>query len=66
VTVPASVLVPIGRGQPIGVPAGAGTLGPDRPIRLVDESGRLIAIARLDGTRLLPDKVLIDPEPPPR
>ncbi len=60
VTVPDAAVVAIGRGQPIGVPAGVGTLAPDDPIRLVDGSGRLLAIARLDGTKLAPDKVLID------
>jgi tRNA pseudouridine55 synthase len=60
VTVPDVALVAIGRGQPIGVPAGTGTIEPDQPIRLVDEHGRLIAIARLAGTKLAPDKVLID------
>ncbi len=60
VTVPNAALVAIGRGQPIGVPAGAGALPEDRPLRLLDEAGRLVAIARLDGTRLAPDKVLLD------
>jgi tRNA pseudouridine55 synthase len=60
VTVPEVALMAIGRGQPIGVPAGTGTIEPDQPIRLVDERGRLIAIARLAGTKLAPDKVLID------
>ena len=66
VVVPVSLLVAIGRGQPVGVPAGAGELRPDQPIRLVDEAGRLLAVARLNGTKLAPDKVLIDPEPPVR
>jgi tRNA pseudouridine55 synthase len=60
VAVPDAALVAIGRGQAIGVPAGAGTLPADRPLRLVDEHGRLVAIARLAGTRLAPDKVLLD------
>ena len=60
VAVPDAALVAIGRGQAIGVPAGAGTLQPDRPLRLVDERGRLVAIARLAGTKLAPDKVLLD------
>jgi hypothetical protein len=37
-----------------------GTLPADRPLRLVDGRGRLVAIARLAGTRLAPDKVLLD------
>jgi tRNA pseudouridine55 synthase len=60
VTVPESLRVAIGRGQPVGVPAGTGPLDSERPIRLVDESGRLLAIARLVGTKLAPDKVLFD------
>ena len=60
VIVSAAALVAIGRGQPIGVPAGTSALDPERPIRLVDESGQLVAIARLVGTRLAPDKVLVD------
>jgi tRNA pseudouridine55 synthase len=60
VTVPDSLLVAIGRGQPVGVPAGTGPLDAEKPIRLVDESGRLLAIARLVGTKLAPDKVLLD------
>ena len=66
VTVPAAAVVAIGRGQPVGVPAGVGALDPDQPIRLVDETGRLLAIARQTGTKLAPDKVLIDAEPPAR
>jgi tRNA pseudouridine55 synthase len=60
VTVPESAVVAIGRGQPIGVPVGVGTLDPDAPLRLVDATGRLLAIARLAGTKLAPDKVLIE------
>ena len=61
VVVPAGSLGAIARGQPIGVPPGTGTLPTDAPLRLVDDAGRLIAIARLAGTRLAPDKVLLDP-----
>jgi tRNA pseudouridine55 synthase len=60
VTVPDAAVVAIGRGQAIGVPAGVGELPPNAPIRLVDPSGRLVAIARLAGTKLAPDKVLVD------
>lgn len=60
VVVSDSSLVAIGRGQPVGVPPGTETLPSDAPVRLVDDSGRLIAIARLAGTKLAPDKVLID------
>ena len=60
VVVPASQLVALGRGQAIGVPGGTDPLPADQPIRLVDADGRLLAIARLDGTKLAPDKVLFD------
>ena len=42
------------------MPAGADALPADAPIRLVDDAGRLVAIARLAGTKLAPDKVLLD------
>jgi tRNA pseudouridine55 synthase len=60
VRVPEAALVSIGRGQAIGVPAGTGQIDPDSPVRLIDAAGRLVAIARLVGTKLAPDKVLID------
>jgi tRNA pseudouridine55 synthase len=60
VAVPDAALGAIGRGQAIGVPPGAPDLVADAPLRLVDSSGQLIAIARLSGTKLAPDKVLID------
>ena len=60
VVVPDGAIVAIGRGQALGVPAGTGPLDPDQPIRLVDGAGRLLAVARLVGTKLAPDKVLID------
>jgi tRNA pseudouridine55 synthase len=60
VVVPAASLVAIARGQAIGVPAGNDALPAEAPIRLVDEAGRLVAIARLSGTKLAPDKVLLD------
>jgi tRNA pseudouridine55 synthase len=61
VAVPDATLVAIARGQAIGVPAGTPALEPDTPVRLVDATGRLVAIARLTGTKLAPDKVLVDP-----
>jgi tRNA pseudouridine55 synthase len=61
IEVPAVARAAIARGQAIGVPAGVGSLDPVTPIRLVDDAGALLAIARLDGTRLAPDKVLLDP-----
>jgi tRNA pseudouridine55 synthase len=60
VVVPDAAFVAIARGQQIGVPAGTAKLDPDQPVRLVDGTSRLLAIARLDGTKLAPDKVLID------
>ena len=63
VIVPESALLAIGRGQPIGVPAGTAPLDPGTPVRVVDVSGRLLAIARLAGTKLAPDKVLFDAIP---
>ena len=61
VAVPDAALVAIARGQAIGVPAGTAAIEPDAPVRIVDATGRLVAIARLAGTKLAPDKVLVDP-----
>ena len=61
IAVPDGALVAIGRGQSIGVPAGTPAVDRDTPVRLVDGRGRLVAIARLVGTKLAPDKVLVDP-----
>ncbi|HET7702885.1 MAG TPA: tRNA pseudouridine(55) synthase TruB [Candidatus Limnocylindrales bacterium] len=60
VIVPDAALTAISRGQAIGVPAGTPALDPDTPLRLVDGAGRLLAIARLVGTKLAPDKVLVE------
>ena len=60
IAVPDAALAAIARGQSIGVPPGTGPLQPDAPVRLLDGRGRLVAIGRLGGTKLLPDKVLID------
>ena len=60
VTIPEGLFLALGRGQAIGVPSGTDPLPADQPIRLVDGDGRLLAIARLDGTKLAPDKVLMD------
>ena len=49
------------RGGWVRLPPGAGVAGdPATPIRLLDDDGRLLAIARLAGGRLVPDKVLVD------
>jgi tRNA pseudouridine55 synthase len=61
VTIPVGSLPAIARGQGIGVPPGTGTLRPDAPLRLVTPDGVLVAIGRLVGTKLAPDKVLVDP-----
>jgi tRNA pseudouridine55 synthase len=60
VAVPDAALGAIGRGQSIGVPPGTPDLVADAPLRLVDSSGQLVAIARRSGTKLAPDKVLIE------
>jgi len=60
VAVPEMDVAAIGQGKAIGVPPGTGSIPPDRPVRLVDQTGRLLAIARLVGTKLAPDKVLVD------
>jgi hypothetical protein len=59
VTVPSGSIGAIGRGQSIGVPPGTGPLPSDQPLRLIDAAGELLAIGRLVGTKLAPDKVLI-------
>jgi tRNA pseudouridine55 synthase len=64
VTVPAGAHAAIARGQAIGVPSGTGEIPEDAPLRLADDTGRLIAIGRRSGTKILPDKVLIDAVPP--
>lgn len=60
VEVPAAAIDAIRRGQPIGVPPGTPRLDADEPIRVLGPDGQLVAIARLSGTKLLPDKVLLD------
>jgi len=39
--------------------AGVGEASPDQPIRLLDPSGRIIGMGRLDGRRVAPTKMLI-------
>lgn len=60
VVVPDAAFTAISRGQAIGVPPGTPALDAGVPVRIVDGAGRLLAIARLSGTKLAPDKVLVD------
>jgi tRNA pseudouridine55 synthase len=62
-TIPDGAIAAIARGQSIGVPADAGTLAPNAPILLRAGDGTIVAVARLAGTKLAPDKVLVGPEP---
>jgi tRNA pseudouridine55 synthase len=50
------------RGQVVRAPASARDAG-DRPIRLLDQEGRLVGFATLRDGRLAPDKVLVAPPP---
>ncbi len=66
ITVDAATIAALVRGQPVPVPEGIErdpTEAVDRPILLLDESGRLVAVATLTRGRLAPDKVLVDPAP---
>jgi tRNA pseudouridine55 synthase len=62
-TLPAEQLRILSRGQAVrhrAAPASAGN-GADRLLRVLDEAGRLAAIARLEAGRLLPEKVFVAP-----
>lgn len=48
------------RGQFIRPTAGAAGLALERPVRLLSPAGELVAFGRWDGTRVMPDKVLVD------
>jgi tRNA pseudouridine55 synthase len=48
------------RGQFIRPSAGASGLADERPIRLLSSAGELVGFGRWDGTRMMPDKVLVD------
>lgn len=73
ITVGTAAVIDLTRGKAVRLPEhdvaeGADDAPPpseDLPIRLVDASGRLVALARSQGGRLLPDKVFVDPEPAP-
>jgi tRNA pseudouridine55 synthase len=61
VVVPDGALAAIARGQAIGVPPDVDRIPEGEPVRLRTSDGELVAIARLDGTKLAPDKVLVEP-----
>jgi tRNA pseudouridine55 synthase len=48
------------RGQFIRPRAGASGPVDDRPVRLLSPAGELVGFGRWDGTRIMPDKVLVD------
>jgi tRNA pseudouridine55 synthase len=61
----AAELQAVVRGQFIRPSAGAPARSPeqraaDEPVRLVSEAGVLVGFGRWDGTRVMPDKVLVD------
>ena len=61
VTVDGATIGALVRGQAAAFPAGADTeAAGDGPILLIDDDGRLIAVATLKDGRLAPDKVLVD------
>ena len=55
----------VARGQFVR-PAGGlpGSIPAGDPIIAEDETGRVVAVVRIHGARLAPDKVLVDPPPP--
>jgi tRNA pseudouridine55 synthase len=53
----------LARGQAAALPAGAEPPA-EGPILVVDDDGRLVAVATLKDGRLAPDKVLVDASPP--
>ncbi|MGH2513350.1 MAG: tRNA pseudouridine(55) synthase TruB [Candidatus Limnocylindrales bacterium] len=59
VSLSAAELQAVVRGQFIR-PAAGGAASDDRPVRLLSEAGELVGFGRWDGTRILPDKVLVD------
>ena len=59
-SLPTGDLGALARGQIIRHKASVGLeAGPDGLLRVVDEQGRLAAIARLEGGRLYPQKVFV-------
>jgi tRNA pseudouridine55 synthase len=63
VTLSETDLPAVVRGQVVRAPASVREAG-DRPIRLLDQRGRLVGFATLKDGRLAPDKVLVAPPPP--
>lgn len=60
-----AIRVPEAIHDALGEPDADSSTERDRPIRLVDPEGRLVALAQRRGDRLSPDKVFVDPEPVP-
>jgi tRNA pseudouridine55 synthase len=58
-TVDAATIGALARGQATPLPDGA-TAPADAPILVVDEAGRLVAVATVSDGRLAPDKVLVE------
>jgi tRNA pseudouridine55 synthase len=56
----ASELQAVVRGQFIRPSEGRSGQAGDQPIRLLSEAGELVGFGRWDGTRVMPDKVLVD------
>jgi tRNA pseudouridine55 synthase len=59
-TLSAEELQAVVRGQFIRPSAGAPRPADERPIRLLSDAGELVGFGRWDGTRIMPDKVLVD------
>src|SRR5664279_2070669 len=59
-TLTAEELAAVVRGQFIRPAAGLAGLADDAPVRLLSPAGELVGFGRWDGTRVMPDKVLVD------
>ena len=49
-----------GKGRFVRPAAGLSGLPVDAPLRLLGPNGRIVGIGRLDGKRILPDKMLLE------
>jgi tRNA pseudouridine55 synthase len=58
-----TTIAALARGQAAALPAGAEPPA-EGPILVIDDDGRLVAVATLKDGRLAPDKVLVDASPP--